>query len=97
LKHAPVCAYTCPSRDIRAATGLTAAIQALRSQKADFSAAFALKSKPPGGEKEDRRLAEEAGMVFPDAAAEEVEAETEFDELEAMSTARLRRKSAKRC
>jgi hypothetical protein len=33
---------------------------------------------------EDLRLAEEAGMVFPEAAAEEVEAEV--GELEALST-----------
>jgi hypothetical protein len=41
---------------------------------------------------EDLRLAEEAGMVFPEAVVEEVEAETEVDELEVMSTAQLREK-----
>jgi hypothetical protein len=39
---------------------------------------------------EDLRLAEEAGMVFPEAAAEEVGAEV--DELEALGTVRLREK-----
>jgi hypothetical protein len=39
---------------------------------------------------EDLRLAEEAGMVFPEAAAAEVEAEVK--ELEALSTAQLREK-----
>jgi hypothetical protein len=39
---------------------------------------------------EDLRLAEEAGMVFPEAAAAEVEAEV--DELGALSTAQLREK-----
>jgi hypothetical protein len=39
---------------------------------------------------EDLRLAEEAGMVFPEVAVEEVEAEV--DELEALNAARLRKK-----
>jgi hypothetical protein len=42
---------------------------------------------------EDLRLAEEAGMVFSEAAVEEVEAGV--DELESLSTAQLREKSAK--
>jgi hypothetical protein len=46
---------------------------------------------------EDLQLAEEAGMVFPAAAAEEVEAEAEVDELEAMSTARRREVQGARC
>jgi hypothetical protein len=43
-----------------------------------------------GASLEDLRLAEEAGMVFPEAAVEEVEAEV--DELEALNTVQLREK-----